>query len=87
MLSLTNGFLSSREYNHNIGKSDLFAVILTFFILIDDRFILSNLIQDLSYVLQPYEKNLINGKSIFEIFNLPNNIFSRMDNLLNSKFS
>ena len=87
LLLLANGSLSSGEYNQNIGKSDLFAVILAFFILIDDRFILSNLIQDLSYVLRPYEENLINGKSIFEIFNLPNDIFFRMDKLLDFKFS
>ena len=79
--------MSSGEYNKNIGKSDLFAVILTCFILIDNRYILTNFMSDLIYTLNPYVNIRMNGKSILEILELPNDLFNRLDDLHKQKFS
>jgi len=87
LLYLSHNALSPDEYNKGLGKSDLFAVILTCFILIDDRYILSNFSNDLYYTLMPYEKIRMNKKSIFEILGLPNNLFNRLEKLYNEKFS
>lgn len=87
LLNLSHNALSSDEYNKNIGKSDLFAVILTCFILIDNRYILTNFMRDLIYTLNPYVNIRMNGKSILEILELPNDLFDRLDNLHKQKFS
>lgn len=87
LLDLSHNVLLSSEYNKNIGKSDLFAVILTCFILIDNRYILTNFMSDLIYTLDPYANIRMNGKSILEILGLPNNLFDRLDALHKQKFS
>lgn len=86
LLYLSCDALTSCEYNKGFGKSDLYAVILSCFILLDDRYILTNFLQDLSYTLLPYAKTVMNGKSVYEIFNLPNNIFDRLKKLVFEKF-
>ena len=86
LLNLSYNTLSSGEYNKNIGKSDLFAVILTCFILIDNRYILTNFMSDLIYTLNPYVNIRMNGKSILEILELPNDLFDRLDMLHKKKF-
>lgn len=87
LLDLSHNVLLSSEYNKNIGKSDLFAVILTCFILIDNRYILTNFMSDLIYTLDPYANIRMNGKSVLEILGLPNNLFDRLDALHKQKFS
>lgn len=87
LLCLSHNVLSANEYNKNIGKSDLFAVILTCFILIDNRYILINFLSDLMYTLKPYINVRLNGKSILEILGLPNDLFNRLDDLHREKFS
>lgn len=62
LLALSNEILTPKEYNNNLGKSDLFAVILSCFILIDDRYILTNFLSDLMYTLNPYKDTTMNNK-------------------------
>lgn len=87
LLTLSHGNLSSKEYNAGIGKSDVCAVIFACFILIDDRYMLANFLNDLQYVLTPYAGITMNGKTIFEIFKLPDNIFHRLQDIMTKKFS
>lgn len=87
LLKLSYGVLSSSEYNRNIGKSDLFAVILTCFILIDNRYILANFLNDLIYTLGPYDQVHMNHKSVLEILGLPEDLFDRLETLHDKKFS
>ncbi len=87
LLFLSYGILSEQEYDFGIGKSDLFAVILVCFILIDDKYILTNFLNDLHYILGPYQSVKMNDKSILEIFRLPDNIFERLEHLLIEKFN
>lgn len=87
LLHLSYNVLSADEYNRDIGKSDLFAVILACFILIDNRYILINFLRDLMYTLNPYINIRMNNKSILEILGLPNDLFDRLDALHKQKFS
>lgn len=86
LIELSFGALSAQEYNRGNEKNDLFAVILACFILLDDRYILTNFFQDLMYNLVPYKSESMNGKNIFEILGLPIDIFDRLQNLLINKF-
>lgn len=89
LLSLSRGALSEEEYNSGYGKNDLFAIILLCFILISDEYILKQFYNDLQYILLPYQTSDIrlNGKSILDIFNLPDNIFERLNAFLSARFS
>lgn len=85
LLHLSAGVVSEHEYNSGIGKSDSFAVILLCFILINDPYILRNFLADLIYTLSPYENVDINGKTIFEVFRLPDDIIDRLTIFLNNR--
>lgn len=87
LLTLSRNALSPDEYNKNFGKSDLFAVILVCFILIDDRYILSNFLRDLIYILDPYKTIVMNRSTILKILGLPENLNDRLKQLLLEKFS
>lgn len=86
LLSLSYYCISSKEYNNNLGKSDLFAVIISCFILIDDRYILNSFLNDLQYILLPYSGVYMNGKTVFEIFGIPEDIIDRLIKILINKF-
>ncbi len=87
LLSLSYGNISATEYNAGYGKNDTFAIILICFILLNDHYLLINFLQDLEYTLMPYKETLINNKTIFEIFKLPNNTFDRLNSMLTKRFS
>ncbi len=86
LLLLSHGAISENEYNANIGKSDLFAVILSSFILINDRYVLTNFYHDLYHILQPYTNVQMNGQSILEILGLPVDALTRLENYLDRTF-
>lgn len=87
LLELSYGAVSQKEYNQGIGKTNLYAVILSCFVLIDDHYILTHFLRDIAYTLEPHKNQLMNGKSIYEIFNLPSNIIERLTKLESEKFS
>lgn len=82
LLHLVPEMITESEYNVGIGQKDLFAVILSILILIDDQYLLSNFFNDLKYVLSPYDQISIANKSIYNTFNLPDNIFERIESYL-----
>lgn len=84
LIELSNGMLSKSEYNLKTGQNDLFAVIMAIIILIDDKYILKNLYNDLVYTFAPYENAFVSGKTILETFNLPNDLFERLEKYLNT---
>lgn len=87
LVDLSFNELTAAEYNKNLGKSDLLAVILACFILIDNRYILSHFLRDLIYILDPYKEITMNGKSVLDIFGLPEDLFERLNRLYVKKFS
>lgn len=87
LLSLSYGNISIAEYNTGYGKNDTFAIILICFILLNDRYLLENFLNDLKYILKPYENTEINNKTVFEIFRLPDNIFDRLNAIIIKRFS
>lgn len=87
LLTLSKDALTEGEYNKGTGKNDLYAIIISCFILIDDRYILTNFLADLIYTLEPYKDSKLNNKPIYEIFNLPCDILERLQQLLLNKFT
>ena len=87
LITLSHNAISSNEYNQGMGQTNLLAVILICFILIDDQYILSNFLNDLNYTLEPYKNMQLNQKTIYEIFGLPDNLIERLTKFHFDKFS
>lgn len=85
VIELSKGMISQSEYNSKIGQNDLFAAIMSIVILIDDRYLLKNFYNDLTYTLLPYKNILFSGKTILKTFSLPENVFQRMEQYLERK--
>lgn len=86
-LDLTFNAISEAEYDKRIGQNDTFAIILLLIVLLSDKYLISNFYKELYIALIPYERLLFNGQTIFDIFGFPNNIFDRLELLINQKFS
>lgn len=88
LLSLTFNFISSDEYDNKMGQDDTLAVILSLIVMLNDPYIVSNLIVELCSLLTPYiEANTkISGKRILEIFGFPIDLFDRLDTLYRQKY-
>lgn len=89
LLSLTYNFISGPEYDNKIGQNDTLAVLLALIVMLNDPYIVSNLISELTALLSPYvdANTQINGKSILEILGFPSDLFSRLQTLYRRKFT
>lgn len=89
ILTLSLGILSSTEYDLRLGQNDIFAVFLVIMILLNDQYLLENFFADCYFLFSRYVQNNIkfNGKSVYEVFNLPNDVFIRMEKFLKLKFT
>lgn len=88
LLTLSFNAISETEYNSKLGQNDVMAVVLAIIILLDDRFIVSNFYTELESIFIPYinANTSFNGKSIFEVFGFPSDLFSRLHKLIERKF-
>ena len=79
--------LTSKEYDSGVGKKDLFAVIVSIVMLMNNRYLLQSLELDLRTVLQPYEDTLLsNEKYVMATLGLPNDVLKRIEILRIEKF-
>ncbi len=86
-LALTFNAISEKEYNNRMGQNDTFAVLLALIVMLSDKYLISNFRTELYNTLSPYSSILFNKQSILDIFNFPNDLFERLDNLIAQKFS
>lgn len=89
LFALSYNFVSEEEYNKKMGQNDTLAIILTLVIMLNDQFLISNLITDLLTLFQPYINagTKIDGKGILEILGFPENLFDRLKSLMQRKFT
>lgn len=89
LLLLTYNFVSSNEYDNQMGQNDTLAVLLALIIMLNDPYIVSNLINELTALLSPYvdADTQINEKGILEILGFPMDFFSRLQMLYKRKFN
>lgn len=86
LLALSFHAVSNKEYNRRMGQNDAFAVILALLIMLNDRYLATNLRTELFNTFSPYQNTLFNQKTIFEVFGFPNDLFIRLDRLIQSKY-
>lgn len=89
LLALTYNFVSSTEYDAKMGQNDTLAVLLALIVMLNDPYIVGNLISELVSLLSPYvdANTEINGKGILEILGFPSDFFSRLKTLYTRKFT
>lgn len=87
LLELSYGAISPEEYNKGIGRCDLLSIFLLLIILSNDKYLVSNLLNECLSLFSPYNEHLFNNKTIFEVFNMPNDTLSRVQKLINQKFN
>lgn len=86
LLALTFNAISAKEYNNKMGQNDTTAVLLALMIMLNDSFLLFNLRTELASLFMPYKDILFNDKTVFEVFNFPNDLIQRLEKLLKRKF-
>ena len=79
--------MSEQEYDNKLGQDDTMAVLLALFTLLNDQYLLSNMVDEIAQILFPYNETTFNGKTVYEIFELPNNVIDRLVALGQRKFS
>lgn len=87
LLALTFNTVSEQEYDNKLGQDDTMAVLLALFTLLNDQYLLSNMVDEIAQILFPYNETTFNGKTVYEIFELPNNVIDRLVALGQRKFS
>lgn len=87
LLELSHYAVSSEEYNKGLGQCDLLSILLLLVILLNDKYLCANLLTDLTSLFIPYEQHLFNNKNIYEVFNLPDDVLIRVNNLIDCTYN
>lgn len=89
LLLLSHNNLSKTEYGLGLGQNDLLSVLYALILLSNDKYIATNLMSELYSLFYPYRGDnlFFNGKTIFEIFKLPKDIFNRLSNILQERYN
>lgn len=82
-LHLAPSIINSQEYDNSpSAKSGLHAIVIAIVTLIPDTYLLRSLCFDLGNVFKPYKDTYIHGKSIPELFGLPDDIINRLNEII-----
>jgi len=81
LLFLSFNAVSEREYDSKMGQNDTMAVLLALIIMINDTYLVSNLVRELVELFNPYIDITFNHKTVFEVFGFPNDLNQRLEKL------
>ena len=87
LLAFTFNAVSSQEYDAKLGQDDTMAVLLALFTLLNNKYLLNNMVNEIGQILIPYNNVSFNGKTVYEILGLPNDVIERLSLLWQRKFS
>ena len=89
LLSLASELISEKEYLSGMGRNDLYSVVIIISILINDSHFADNFLRDLLLLFNPYLENNIRfcGKSILDVFGMPDNLIDRIVTFYKKKYS
>lgn len=86
---VNENILTQNEYRNNLGKNDLFSIMLIIVALLNDDFQLRNFFNEIEQFLFPYIEQgpIFNGKNIYELFSLPEDFIARLKSFYRLKIS
>lgn len=80
-------FLYKANDEIDLPRNGLFSIIVSIVVLLDDQYLISNMIDELESIVNTYgNKNLFNGKSIYDLFEVDENFISRLQEFMDLKF-
>lgn len=82
ILTISNGLTNENEYLSGMSNNGSFAVIILLIFLLNDQYMVNNMMQDLINLLSYYKDETYSEKTIFEIFNLPDDLFDRFNTVI-----
>lgn len=89
LLSLAPTLIHEKEYLSNIGKNDLYSVVIIIAVLLNDSHLAENFLRDFFFLFYPYIKENIYfcGKSVLKVFGMPEDSLERISNFSRNKYS
>lgn len=84
---LADNLLSEDEYRCGRGQCDTYSVFIIILILLNDATLLREFYFDLYVFFHKYREHTFNNKSIYKVFDLPNDALNRMHEYLIKKLS
>ncbi len=85
--TLTHNIISEDEYNARMGQNDTLAILLSIITMFDDKYLISNFVNELHNLLRPYQDSLFNQNTIYKLLGFPDDLFSRSTKLMEQKFA
>ena len=88
LLSLAPLLITEKEYLSNIGKNDLYSVVIIISVLLNDSHLMENFLRDLILLFQPYLQSniLFCGKTVLKVFGMPEDIIDRLSKYARDKY-
>ncbi len=89
LLFLAPLLINEKEYLSNIGKNDLYSVVIILSVLLNDSHLMENFLRDLILLFQPYLQSniLFCGKTVFKVFGMPKDIIERITKFARNKYN
>lgn len=89
LLSLAPTLIHEREYLSNVGKNDLYSVVIIIAVLLNDSYLAENFLRDFVFLFYPYikEKICFCGKSVLKVFGMPEDSLERISSFSQAKYS
>lgn len=83
---IPNYLLTEKEYLQGLGVNDIYSILLSIFLIIDEPSNLSLFILDLKRLLDSVNVEFLPGKNIYDILEIPTDTVSRFERYINEKY-
>lgn len=81
-----NLIINKNDFDSGIGKNDFFSTIIAFCILMNDTYVFQSLGRDVVHLINKYSALNFGGKSFFEVFDIPDDILTKMQIISNLRY-
>lgn len=79
--------ISEKDFDRGNGQNDIFSVIISIVLLINDNYILANFLEELRYILESYKSIKFVDKNIYDVLEIPPDYKDRLKLLIAKKGS
>ena len=84
LLSIFPNVLLASEYDKGLGQCDTYAIILSLVLLLVDNYSIQNFLTEIYSILESHKNFKICNTHAFKFLNLPDDILSRIENIMNA---
>lgn len=77
--------ITKNEFDKGSGQNDVFSVIISIILLINDNMVLNNFLQDIKNILDAYKKIKFVDKDIYEVLEIPKDYRKKLNLLIRKK--